>query len=324
MAGMTEKLTGQHVLDADLADWRLMVRSLHAHFATGDFATGLRLAERISAAAEEMNHHPDIDLRYPHVAVRLTSHDTGGVTERDVELARRISAAAADLGVAAEPSRRLAVGAGARHRRPRRDQAVLAGHPRLRPEPVGRRRDQRPGGRPRPRSGSRPPSRTTSPGSASTSTCGCRTTWPSSGSPTRWPRAGRWSATPRRRRTGCSPTPTATRRASAPGRTAARVPAARCWFPRPTGETRACRVLQCPSSTGSACQMGWNRGDRAAPGEGRRRIAARRGSAQPDATMWDRRPNIWDPWWTVLTPERPGGERRRMRTDLLVRTRRVS
>ena len=105
MAGMTEKLTGQHVLDADLADWRLMVRALHAHFATGDFATGLRLAERIGAAAEEMNHHPDIDLRYPHVAVRLTSHDTGGVTERDVALARRISAAAAELGVAAEPSR---------------------------------------------------------------------------------------------------------------------------------------------------------------------------------------------------------------------------
>ena len=105
MAGMTEKLTGQHVLDAHLTDWRLMVRSLHAHFATGDFATGIRFAERISAAAEEMNHHPDIDLRYPHVAVRLTSHDTGGVTERDVELARRISAAAADLGVAADPSR---------------------------------------------------------------------------------------------------------------------------------------------------------------------------------------------------------------------------
>ena len=124
---MTEKLTGQHVLDADLADWRLMVRALHAHFATGDFATGIRLAERISAAAEEMNHHPDIDLRYPHVAVRLTSHDTGGVTERDVELARRISAAAADLGHRGRAGPDLAVGAGARHRRPRRDQAVLAG-----------------------------------------------------------------------------------------------------------------------------------------------------------------------------------------------------
>ncbi len=102
---MTEKLTGQHVLDADLADWRLMVRALHARFATGDFATGIRLAERIGAAAEELNHHPDIDLRYPHVTVRLTSHDTGGVTQRDVELARRITAAAAELGVPAEPAR---------------------------------------------------------------------------------------------------------------------------------------------------------------------------------------------------------------------------
>ncbi|MET1058028.1 MAG: 4a-hydroxytetrahydrobiopterin dehydratase [Nocardioides sp.] len=102
---MTETLTGQQVLDADLADWRLLVRALHAHFATGDFATGLQLAERIGAAAEELNHHPDIDLRYPHVTVRLTSHDSGGVTQRDVELARRISAAAADLGVPAEPAR---------------------------------------------------------------------------------------------------------------------------------------------------------------------------------------------------------------------------
>ena len=105
MADMTETLTGQQVLDADLADWRLLVRALHARFATRDFATGLLLAERIGAAAEDMNHHPDIDLRYPHVSVRLTSHDSGGVTGRDVELARRISAAAAELGVAAEPAR---------------------------------------------------------------------------------------------------------------------------------------------------------------------------------------------------------------------------
>jgi 4a-hydroxytetrahydrobiopterin dehydratase len=101
---MTEKLTGQQVLEADLADWRLMLRSLHTRFATGDFATGLELVGRIGAHAEELDHHPDVDLRYPHVDVRLTSHDTGGVTSRDLELARRVSAAAADLGVSAEPS----------------------------------------------------------------------------------------------------------------------------------------------------------------------------------------------------------------------------
>ncbi|RYP88922.1 4a-hydroxytetrahydrobiopterin dehydratase [Nocardioides guangzhouensis] len=96
-------LTGQQVLDAGLADWRLMVHALQTRFATRDFATGLALVQRIAAVAEEMNHHPDIDLRYAHVDVRLTSHDTGGVTGRDLELARRASEAAADLGVAADP-----------------------------------------------------------------------------------------------------------------------------------------------------------------------------------------------------------------------------
>ena len=81
---MTEKLTGQQVLDADLTDWRLMLRSLHARFATGDFATGLELAGRIGTAAEELNHHPDLDLRYRHLDVRLNSHDTGAVTGREV------------------------------------------------------------------------------------------------------------------------------------------------------------------------------------------------------------------------------------------------
>jgi 4a-hydroxytetrahydrobiopterin dehydratase len=46
-----------------------------------------------------MNHHPDLDLRYPHVDVRLSSHDAGGVTDRDVKLARTISEYAADEGV---------------------------------------------------------------------------------------------------------------------------------------------------------------------------------------------------------------------------------
>ena len=47
-----------------------------------------------------MNHHPDLDLlTYPHLDVRLTSHDAGGVTARDVKLARTISEQAAGEGV---------------------------------------------------------------------------------------------------------------------------------------------------------------------------------------------------------------------------------
>lgn len=89
--------------DSGLADWRWLVGALHARFATGDFATGLALVDRIGAAAEEADHHPDLDLRYPHLGVKLVSHDVGGVTDRDLRMARRISELAAELGVAAAP-----------------------------------------------------------------------------------------------------------------------------------------------------------------------------------------------------------------------------
>lgn len=92
------------VKQAGLADWRWLVGALHARFATGDFATGIALADAVAAAAEEANHHPDVDLRYPHLSVRLVSHDVAGVTDRDLRLARRISELAAAQGVAAVPA----------------------------------------------------------------------------------------------------------------------------------------------------------------------------------------------------------------------------
>ncbi|MCW2764199.1 MAG: Pterin-4-alpha-carbinolamine dehydratase, partial [Nocardioides sp.] len=98
-----QKLTPKDVEAQDLADWRILFSTLHARFRTGDFATGLRLVNLIGEEAESMNHHPDLDLSYPLLNVRLTSHDAGGVTDRDVRLARKISAFAADLGVSSEP-----------------------------------------------------------------------------------------------------------------------------------------------------------------------------------------------------------------------------
>lgn len=86
-----------------LDDWRYMMGALHARFATGDFATGLRLVNDIGGSAEAAGHHPDVDLRYPFVSVRLTSHDVGGVTQRDVRLAREITDHAGRLGAAARP-----------------------------------------------------------------------------------------------------------------------------------------------------------------------------------------------------------------------------
>jgi 4a-hydroxytetrahydrobiopterin dehydratase len=96
------KLTGKQIAEEGLAGWVFLPGGLRTRVRSRDFATGLALVNAIGAAAEEMDHHPDLDLRYTHVDVRLTSHDTGGVTKRDVRLARTISALAADAGLALE------------------------------------------------------------------------------------------------------------------------------------------------------------------------------------------------------------------------------
>ncbi|NMA78659.1 MAG: 4a-hydroxytetrahydrobiopterin dehydratase [Actinomycetales bacterium] len=101
MADPTQTLTAAEVSAAALADWRQDGESLTARFAAGDFATGLELVTRIGASAEQANHHPDITLTYPEVSVVLSSHDVGGITSRDLDLARLISDHAATLGISA-------------------------------------------------------------------------------------------------------------------------------------------------------------------------------------------------------------------------------
>ncbi|MGA8257550.1 MAG: 4a-hydroxytetrahydrobiopterin dehydratase [Nocardioides sp.] len=98
----TTTLTVADVAGELLDDWRWLLGGLHARFATGDFANGLRLVNEIGARAEAANHHPDVDLRYGFVTVALVSHDVNGVTQRDVRLAREISQAAGSLGARAE------------------------------------------------------------------------------------------------------------------------------------------------------------------------------------------------------------------------------
>lgn len=97
-----QRLDGHAVAAELLDDWRVMFSALHARFRTGDFATGLALVNDIGAAAEAADHHPDVDLTYPLVTVRLVSHDVGGITQRDVRLAREISAAAGRHGATAD------------------------------------------------------------------------------------------------------------------------------------------------------------------------------------------------------------------------------
>jgi 4a-hydroxytetrahydrobiopterin dehydratase len=95
----TEKLTGQQIAESGLSGWVNVLGGLQTRIATGDFATGLSVVNAIGAAAEELNHHPDVTLRYPNIDVRLSSHDVGGLTDRDVRLARRITEIASESGL---------------------------------------------------------------------------------------------------------------------------------------------------------------------------------------------------------------------------------
>jgi 4a-hydroxytetrahydrobiopterin dehydratase len=94
-----QKLTGQQIADEGLVGWRKVLDRLTARYATGDFNTGTALVTKIAEAADEANHHPDVDLRYPHVTVSLKSHDVDAITARDIALARRITEIADAAGV---------------------------------------------------------------------------------------------------------------------------------------------------------------------------------------------------------------------------------
>jgi 4a-hydroxytetrahydrobiopterin dehydratase len=98
-------LTELELVGEQLDDWRMLIDRLHASFDTGDFVTAVRLVDAITLAAEEMDHHPDLDLSYGRLDVRLISHDVGGVTSRDVALARTISELARDAGATPHPER---------------------------------------------------------------------------------------------------------------------------------------------------------------------------------------------------------------------------
>jgi len=81
-------------------DWRVVRNDACTHVRTGSFAAGLTLVGAIGRLANAANHHPDVDLRSDGVTVRLRSGSDGRLSERDVALARQISAAASELDLA--------------------------------------------------------------------------------------------------------------------------------------------------------------------------------------------------------------------------------
>ncbi|MGA0567412.1 VOC family protein [Rathayibacter sp. KR2-224] len=89
--------------------WHRVYGGATAYFATGSFAKGLELVNAIGELADAANHHPDIDLRYPAVTVRLQTHEVGGLSERDSALAVQIEDAARRLGIEPDHTRVHAV-----------------------------------------------------------------------------------------------------------------------------------------------------------------------------------------------------------------------
>ncbi|AYG04816.1 VOC family protein [Gryllotalpicola protaetiae] len=107
---MVEVITSQRFHAAPgVEDWRVLSTGAAAHFVTGSFATGVALVDRIGELAEAANHHPDVELRYGGVTVRLLTHEVmeqGWVlSERDSALAAQISHAARELGITADPTK---------------------------------------------------------------------------------------------------------------------------------------------------------------------------------------------------------------------------
>ncbi|HYY80441.1 MAG TPA: VOC family protein [Actinomycetes bacterium] len=104
---MTEPITPRQFHEADgVEDWRVVGEGTCAYFRTGSFAAGARLVDAIGELAGLDDHHPDVDLRHGGVTVRLITVTDGyfGLSQRDVELARQVSAVARRLGVPADPS----------------------------------------------------------------------------------------------------------------------------------------------------------------------------------------------------------------------------
>ncbi|NYF15669.1 4a-hydroxytetrahydrobiopterin dehydratase [Microbacterium sp. AK009] len=84
--------------------WRVLFWGAKTAFPTGDFATGARLVAAIADQVAAVGHSPMIDLRDDTVTVQVLTIGAG-LTDLDLELARRISTVAAEMGIVADPSR---------------------------------------------------------------------------------------------------------------------------------------------------------------------------------------------------------------------------
>jgi 4a-hydroxytetrahydrobiopterin dehydratase len=75
----------------NLGCWQLEKNAIVREFQFASFRESLAFVNAIGAHAEQVDHHPDIDIRYNRVYLRLWTHDAGGLTHRDVDFAAQIN-----------------------------------------------------------------------------------------------------------------------------------------------------------------------------------------------------------------------------------------
>lgn len=87
--GSIEKLTEQQV-DAQLKklkEWTLAGEAIQRTYLFADFVTAIRFVDQVAQLAETAQHHPDMLIRYRKVTLTLATHDAGGITVKDFDLA---------------------------------------------------------------------------------------------------------------------------------------------------------------------------------------------------------------------------------------------
>lgn len=91
---MTEQVYTEEEIDArltgELAAWRRDGGAIRRDYRTPDWKSALMVANAVGFLAEAAFHHPELELSWGRVVVRLSTHSAGGVTDKDLELAARI------------------------------------------------------------------------------------------------------------------------------------------------------------------------------------------------------------------------------------------
>lgn len=72
-----------------IPDWQIESGELVRIFLFKDFKASLKFVNEVGALAEQAGHHPDIDIRYNKVRLGLVTHDAGGITDKDFDLAAK-------------------------------------------------------------------------------------------------------------------------------------------------------------------------------------------------------------------------------------------